>query len=201
MATLKLYGGRMGSSLRCHWTLEEAGAEYESVPVNMKEREHKQPKFLKLNPNGQVPVLIDGDFVLTESIAINHYIAEKFKPSLAGSTPVEKALVLQWGLWSGFNLQRYFGMLTRHHWTGVKDEKTMAEAKENLDRFIAVLEGALKEKGFLVGDHFTLADINASSVFTYNDRGDYDMSPYENTRKWLTSLRKRPSFKAARAEA
>lgn len=200
MNRLKLYGGRMGSSLRCHWAFAEAGVDYDNLHVNMREGEHKKEPFIGLNPNGQVPVLIDGDFVLTESIAINDYIAEKFKPILTGTTPTEKALVLQWSLWSGFNLQRYFNQLVGYRWTGVKDEKTIEEGKKGLDRFMPVLNKALKGKKFLVGDDLTLADINVCSVFTYNAQGDYDMSAYPHVNEWTEAMFKRSAYKTARAE-
>ena len=200
MNRLKLYGGRTGSSLRCHWAFIEAGVEYENLPLNMREREHKQEPFLKLNPNGQVPVLIDGDFVLTESIAINDYVAEKFMPALLGTNPEEKALVLQWSLWGGFNLQRYFGQLVNYRWTGVRDERTIEEGRKGLDRFIPVLDGALKGKKFLVGEKFTLADINVFSVLTYNASNDYDLSGFKHLTAWMEAMAGRPGYKTARAE-
>lgn len=200
MSTIQLYGGRMGSSLRCHWAFAEAGVEYENLHVNMREGEHKKEPFLKLNPNGQVPVLLDGDFVLSESIAINDYIAEKYKPELVGTTPEEKALVLQWSLWSGFNLQRYFNQLIGFRWTGVKDERVIEEGRKGLERFMPVLDQALNGVQFLVGNRFTLADINVCAVLTYNDQGDFDMASYPHVQQWMQAMYARPAFVLAKGE-
>ncbi len=200
MDVLKLYGGRMGTSLRCHWALAEAGVQYESVSLNMKEGEHKKEDFLKINPNGQVPAFMDGNFALFESLAINDYIAEKFQPELTGANPQEKALVMQWSVWSGVNLHRFLTQLISYRWTGAKDEKVMAEAKSGLDRFMPVLDKALEGKSFLVGEKLTLADINVAAVLTYNGSNDYDMSPYTNVEVWMNAMFARPAFKAAKEE-
>jgi len=200
MTALKLYGGRYGSSLRCHWALNEAGAEYETVALNMKEGEHKKPEFLAVNPNGQVPAMVDGEFKLFESLAINDYVAEKFMPGLTGSNAEEKALVLQWSIWSGVNLHHNFNKLISYRWTGMKDEKVMAEAKMALDRFMPVLEKALEGKSFLVGERFSLADINVCAILTYNKENDYDMTAYKNVIAWMNALMSRPAFKNATEE-
>jgi glutathione S-transferase len=200
MNGLKLYGGRSGTSLRCHWALAEAGVEYESAVLNMKEGEHKKEPFLKINPNGQIPALLDGDFALFESLAINHYIAEKFKPELLGTTLQDKALVLQWSVWSGVNLHHQLGNLVRYRWSGVKDENVMEEARKGLGRFMPVLEKALEGKKFLVGDKFSLAEINICAIMTYNAAGDFEMAPYKNVTAWMSAMLERPAFKAAKEE-
>src|SRR5262249_38873228 len=74
---MKLYGFGPTRSLRALWGLKELDADFEFVPVNLVAGEHKHPDFLRLNPAGKVPVLVDGDFVLTESAAIVLYLAEK----------------------------------------------------------------------------------------------------------------------------
>src|SRR5687768_17811500 len=66
---MKLYGFGPTRSLRALWGLKELGAEFEFIPVNLQAGEHQRPEFLALNPAGKVPVLVDGDFVLTESAA------------------------------------------------------------------------------------------------------------------------------------
>src|SRR5688500_180359 len=75
---MKLYEFGPTRSIRARWTLQELGVPFESVVVRLPEDEHKRPEFLKLNPAGKLPVLVDDDFVLTESAAIVRYLAEKF---------------------------------------------------------------------------------------------------------------------------
>ena len=64
------------SSGRCFWCLEEVQADYEAKAINFKDKEHKSEAFLKINPNGKVPALTDGDFSIWESTAINYYLAD-----------------------------------------------------------------------------------------------------------------------------
>src|SRR5207253_802989 len=84
--TMKLYEFAPTRSIRVRWTLQELGAEFESVTVNMIAGEHRRPEFLKINPAGKLPVLVDGDLVLTESVAIVLYLADKYPEK--GLSPV-----------------------------------------------------------------------------------------------------------------
>src|SRR5690606_21356404 len=74
---LKLYGSPPTRALRVIWLLNELGLEYERCPVDFMRGEARQAAFLALNPAAKVPVLVDGDIVLTESAAIQLYLAEK----------------------------------------------------------------------------------------------------------------------------
>ena len=74
---MKLYGFGPTRSLRALWGLKELDAEFEFVPINLLAGDHRRPDFLRLNPAGKVPVLVDGDLVLTESAAIVMYLAGK----------------------------------------------------------------------------------------------------------------------------
>src|ERR1700736_607296 len=94
---MKLYGFGATRSLRALWALRELDAEFEFVPVNLVAGEHGRPEFLRLNPSGKIPVLVDGDVVLTESAAIVMYLAEKYRAK--GLLPVnlnERAQVYRW---------------------------------------------------------------------------------------------------------
>src|SRR5689334_12872618 len=68
--SIKLYCPRLGSALRTHWVAAELGISYDSVPVDFSKAEHKSDAFLAINPMGQVPALVDGEFKLAESMAI-----------------------------------------------------------------------------------------------------------------------------------
>jgi len=94
---MKLYGLGPTRSIRALWGLLELGVEFEFVPVNLRAGEHRHPDFLRLNPAGKLPVLVDGDFVLTESAAIVLYLAEKY--SAKGLLPSDlkvRAQVYRW---------------------------------------------------------------------------------------------------------
>jgi glutathione S-transferase len=99
---MQLYEFAPTRSIRVRWTLQELGVEFESVTINLADGEHRRPEFLKLNPAGRLPVLIDDDFVLTESVAIVLYLAEKY--SHKGLLPIDlkqRAQVNRWLLFTG----------------------------------------------------------------------------------------------------
>ncbi len=75
---MQLYEFAFTRSIRARWTLQELGVDFEAISVNLFAGEALRPEFLKLNPAAKLPVLVDGDFVLTESAAIVLYLAEKF---------------------------------------------------------------------------------------------------------------------------
>src|SRR5262249_40551133 len=99
------YGATMGSSARTHWMLEEVGAPYEVKQVNLRDPALRSEDMAKVNPGGKIPCLADGDFKLFESMAINFYLAEKYKPELLPQDAAGRALAYQWSFWAITNLQ------------------------------------------------------------------------------------------------
>jgi len=103
---MKLYGFGPTRSLRALWGLRELDAEFEFVPVNLLKGEHKSPEFLRLNPAGKVPVLVDGDLVIAESAAIVLYLADKYRDkgllpaSLDARAHVYRRSAVRGGPWS-----------------------------------------------------------------------------------------------------
>lgn len=193
---IKLYGGRMGSALRNHWMLEELGVEYEQVPLNMREREHKKPEFLALNPTGQVPVLVDGDFVLSESMAINEYLGLKYGDGkLLGETPAQKAEAWKWSLWAYINMQPHFeeGLYQAF---GIRPENkdALAKSREAIQPYLEILEKHLEGKEYILGDKFSVADINASITLSYGKYVEIDLSKFPNITAWLNRLLARPTY-------
>ncbi|UUZ74851.1 glutathione S-transferase [Polaromonas sp. P1(28)-13] len=75
---MKLYFNPKSRAVIAKWMLDECGASYDIVPIDFQKREHKTPEFLKINPAGKLPALVDGDARLFETAAIGLYLAEKF---------------------------------------------------------------------------------------------------------------------------
>ncbi len=98
---MRLYEFGPTRSIRVRWTLQELGVDFESVTINLVTGEHHRPEFLKINPAGKLPVLVDGDLVLTESAAIVLYLAEKYPDK--GLIPAglqQRAQVYRWLLFA-----------------------------------------------------------------------------------------------------
>lgn len=195
---ISLYGSPRSSAGRCFWCLEEIGISYQHVPVDMKNREHKSNSFLAINPNGKVPALVDGDIQLFESMAINFYLADKYKPDLLGTSSKEKALTYQWSFWALSELQDpMIQILIQKIFVpeGKKDQNLIDKKFTELPPLFKVLEIALSDKKYLAGPDFTLADINAGSVAQIAAMIDFDLNPYPLVKAWLAALDDRPASK------
>lgn len=165
---IKIYGILKSRAARPVWTAEELGIPYELVPVHYAEAEVKSTAYLALNPNGQVPTLIDGDLVLFESLAIDLYLAKKYRAAgLWGADDHEEARILQWTLWAATEAEPLARQWFRHTAFLPPEARVPAMADAaltNLRTRFAVLEHTLRSADHLVGDRFTVADLNVAAV-------------------------------------
>jgi glutathione S-transferase len=200
MANISVYGSPFGTSFRVHWMLKELDLPYEHKPLNMAAGEHKTAEYLALNPMGQVPVIVVDDVVLTESIAITHYLAAKFKPELLGATLEDQAHALRFSVWNMLNLNPHFGMLARPTWSGQPLAPEVLESTlAGLAKYLPILEERLNGQEWIVGNMFSIADIDLRATFAYGEAANFDFSPYPNIEAWLKRTSERPSFIAAKS--
>ncbi len=199
---INIYGSPKSSAGRCFWCLEEAGVEYETRSIDFSAGEHKSEAFLQINPNGKVPALQDGDFVIWESLAISNYIADAYKPELLGSSPQERGQVSQWSIWSVADLQvpmiQAFIQLVFVP-EPRRDADIIAKAFEKIPPMLATLENSLSDKAFLVADRFTLADLNCAFVVGICDDIKFDLSEYSNINQWRARIEERQGTQRYRA--
>ena len=197
--SIKIYGPRFGSSLRCHWTLAELGTAYEAMPVDFASAEHKSPAYLKINPAGQGPALSDGDFCLAESLAICSYVIDKAGSDLGGRTPQERARAWHWSLWTLLNAQPPLGTLASPVFTNKPlSAEVEAKAKSDAARHLAVLEGHLATSPYVAGDAFTVGDVNVASSLGYAAMAKFDLSPNAAISAWFAKVTARPAYAKAR---
>jgi glutathione S-transferase len=192
---IQLYGSPMSSAGRCLWLLEEAGVAYERKDVNLRDPEARARYAAEVFAGGKIPYLIDGEVRLFESMAINGYLAAKYKPELLPTDLHSRALVDQWSYWAITNLQPHAYKVLMHTSFYPEDQRNPAEAEAGrvgCGRFLAQLEQAI-EGEYLVGDSFTLADLNCGSAVNVALRADAQAGP--RTSAWMQRLRARPAFK------
>ena len=97
--SLRIYGVARTRAFRALWIAHELGLAYEHLPVEIGDAGARTPEFLALNPNGRLPVIVDGDFVLWESLAITLYLAKKYSAGRLQPNLLEAdAQTLQWSL-------------------------------------------------------------------------------------------------------
>ncbi|MBX2869500.1 MAG: glutathione S-transferase family protein [Acidiferrobacterales bacterium] len=161
---LKLFGLYPSRSNRVQWALEESGAPYEFYHLDFAAGESKSPEFLALNPGGKIPVLQDGELVLTESGAICSYLGDKFPDT--GLTPAagteERAKYDQWMFFVQSELEQPMWTKAKHKFAIPKKyrvEGLGATVEWEFQQALAVLSGGIGDKQCILGDQFTMADI------------------------------------------
>ena len=194
--SITLYGTAMSRAARCLWALEETGLPYEHVKTVMG-RDTGKPEFLKINPNGRVPALVDGDVTLFESLAINTYLAKKAGGPLAPKDLAEDAAVQQWSLWAMTETEKPL-LRALFHSLGImgcpKDPAVVAECMAELERPFKVLDAHLAGRDWLLGDRFTIADLNVAAVLSWAKTGRLDLSRYPNLKRWLDACLDRSAY-------
>ena len=159
---MKLYEFGPTRSIRVRWTLQELGVPFEATTVNMLAGEHKSPAFLKINPAGKLPALVDGDLMLTESIAIVLYLAEKYpEKGLIPAGLAQRAELYRWLLFAATELEQPLWRIARHTNVYPEEKRLSAEvalAREDFKPMAAVLEEHLKGRQFVMGKSVTVAD-------------------------------------------
>ncbi|AJX13993.1 MULTISPECIES: glutathione S-transferase family protein [Burkholderia] len=159
---MKLYGFAGTRSQRALWGLKELDADFEFISVNLLEGEHKRPEFLRLNPAGKVPVLVDGDLVIPESAAIVLYLADKYpQKALLPVDLAARAQAYRWVMFAVTELEQPLWRITRHTMLYPPDKRLPADialAREDFVNMAAILDRHLDGRAFIVGDALTVAD-------------------------------------------
>jgi glutathione S-transferase len=159
---MKLYEFAPTRSIRARWTLQELGVEFEAVTVNLLAGEQRSAAFLAINPAGKVPALVDGDLVLSESIAIVLYLAEKYpEKGLIPRDLAARAQLMRWLLFTTTELEQPLWRISRHTFIYPEDKRLPADVALARDEFAAmakVVEQHMEGREFVVGDSVTVAD-------------------------------------------
>ena len=197
---LRIYGAPRSRALRTLWMVGELGLEYEHKQYLPRAPETRTPEFRALNPNGRVPVIDDDGFILSESMAINFYLAKKHKSPLYPSDPKNEALALQWSLWETDRLDRQLVNYVRHasELPAAERKADIAESmwKEVVESF-DVLETALSKSQWLAGPQFSVGDLNVAGALY---RALFlDTAKWPHVKAWLNRCWDRPAAKRARA--
>jgi glutathione S-transferase len=183
---IKLYGIPRSRAMRPLWMLEELGLPYEHVKVSFV-NETRKPEFLRLNPNGHIPVLQDGDLVLWESLAINLYLARKYDKGLWPKSIEGEAKAYQWSIWAMTELEEPLLTVLLNRAFLPENQRDAKKADDAAERFktpLKVLEGQLTGD-YLGGRDFTVSDLNVASVLSWAPLGGLDLSIAPKSQAWL----------------
>lgn len=208
MATL--YGVFRSRASRPIWLLYELGEDFTHVPVIQAYRlpqasapdaplNTTSAEFLQVNPIGQIPAYVEGDLTLTESLAITNHIARTRGGALGARTPAEQALIDQWSLLAVTAVET--PALEILNVQGAGGDKTpegqgaIAINAEKLRRPLKRLEAHLAAHSHLVGDRFTVADLNLAECLRYAQGHPSLLAEFPSVKAWLERCQSREAFK------
>src|SRR5271170_1479565 len=199
--SLRIYGIARTRAFRALWMAEELAVPYEHLPIEIGEVGARSPEFRSLNPNGRLPFIVDGDFALFESMAITLYLAKKYSTGqLYPSLLRDEALAWQWSFWAISEVDRGVNIWSLHAVRLPPAERNAALREEAL-KVIAtpfkVLDAAVAQQPYLLGDAFTVADLNVAAVISR--AVDMDLSASLHLKAWLVRCLERPAARSALA--
>jgi glutathione S-transferase len=201
---LKIYGIPRSRAFRTLWMAKELGLEYENIAINpMGGGETRTHEFLAINPNGHVPAIDDDGFVLWESMAINLYLAKKHsRGSLYPIRFEDEAKTWQWSFWGMTEIERPVLTALFHRAILPEDQRDAALAErceKEMGRPLMVLDSACAASPYLLGEHFTVADLNVASILSWARPARIDLSHVPKLADWLKRCAERPAASEARA--
>jgi glutathione S-transferase len=192
---MKLYEFGPTRSIRVRWTLQELGVPFDAEVVNLVAGEAQSPAFLKLNPAGKLPVLVDGDLVLTESVAIVVYLADKYpEKRLLPAEPGQRAQAYKWLLFAATELEQPLWRIAKHTVIYPEDKRLPADidlAREEFTAMARVAEAHMDGRDYVVGDKVSVADfVLAYTLDWANEVGLLEEFP--RLRRYFERLYQRP---------
>ncbi len=201
MAKLKIYGTPRSRAFRTMWLAAELGLDYDNIPIDTT-GQSREPSFLAINPNGHIPTIDDNGFILWESMAINLYLAKKHGLGSLYPTALEdEARAWQWSFWGLTELERHVLNAMFHRAIYPEDKRDLASADESeraMQGPLKVLDGAVSKTPYLVGNDFTVADLNVASILSWARPARIDFGPFPKAADWLSRCAMRPAAKTAR---
>lgn len=201
---MKLYEFGPTRSIRARWILQELAIDFEAASVDLPARRHRTPEFLELNPAGKIPVLVDGDLVLSESVAIVLYLAEKHRDR--GFIPLDPQLradMYRWILFAVTELEQPLWRIAKHTTIFPEQDRIPADvalARREFLPMAAVLENHMKGRDYVVGDRLTAADFIIAYTVDWADVVDL-LGECPTLRSYLARMYARPRAPQRIAEA
>lgn len=203
---ITIYGVYRSRATRPLWVLHELGLEFTHVPVIQAYRlsdpraedaplNTMSPAFLAIHSLAQIPVMVEDDLVLTESMAIATYIARRHGGLLGPQGEVEAAQTMQWALFAATALEGPALEILRAP-ASEEGEEVVRRAAEQLRRPLAWLEQHLAGRAFMVGERFTVADVNAAECLRYAQGHATLLAEFPAVKRWLEGCQARPAFQA-----
>jgi len=203
--SLTFYYAPMSTASVTSLVLAELDIPHERVRVDITKGGTRTPEFLKLNPNGKVPVIVHDGTVIFESCAITMYLGETFGAAkkIYPEAGPRRGEAMKWIAWSNVTFGEAIGRWARNtkEWVPAeqRNEKAGALARKEIDDSLGIVDGALQGKRFLAGD-YTLADAHLRSFVDWASYLSIDMSSYQHLQAWAARCAERSGYQRLAAE-
>jgi glutathione S-transferase len=206
---MRLYVHRLSpNALKTMITAEYCGLPVELIDVDLGGGEQRGDAYRAINPNGRVPALVDGDFVLWESNAIMQYIADKAgERAIWPDDPLARADIGRWQFWDSAHLApatrpfQWEYLFKAMLGLGDPDEAVIAAADAPMRGCAEVLEGVLSNQPYLTGEQLTLADIALASTLIYAEPARMPLADYSALQRWRQRVVSLPAWLAVQPPA
>jgi glutathione S-transferase len=184
--------------------LEEVGKPYQLIEKSTRSDDLQSAEYLRLNPNARIPTLVDGDLVLWESMAINLYLAQKYEGPMHYVGPEVLGLAAQWSFWAMLETEALLLDLLTHRAVLPEFARDPSYAERDellLKKPLGVLNDALAGRDYLVGNRFTVADLNVASILVWGKMARLNLSNHTEVARWLDACLARPAYGRVRERA
>ena len=202
--SLTFYYSPMSTATVTHLVLEELGVAYEKVRMDISKGATKTPEYMKLNPNAKVPCVVHDGTPIWESAALTMYLGETFgvDNKLYPAPCPQRGEAMKWIAWANVTLVDPVYRIGRNTEWAPEDQRNAnaaAQATKDLHELLAILDGALDGKPYLVGD-YTLADTHVHAFTDWLRHMKTDFSAFKNIQAWSERCVARAAYKTVMAE-
>jgi glutathione S-transferase len=198
--SLTFYYAPLSTASITELVLEELGVPCEKVKLDIKQGDTKKPDFLKLNPNGRVPVIVHDGTAIWESAAITLYLGETFgvQKNLYPAPGAKRGEAMTWVIWANVTLGEAVGRMARNTMSWIPADQQNAKAgevaKKDMFACLRILDDALEGKQYLLGAEYTLVDTHINSFVDWLRYMKVDVAAFERINAWSTRCAARPAY-------
>jgi len=199
---ITLFSSPTPNGYRASIMLEETGLAYRASPIDLKNGDHKSPAFLRVNPTGRTPAIVDDEtaepepFALAETLAIALYLAEK-SGRLLPDKPTSRALAYQWAatVISGFGAATP-GIFFARQLGEQSHSKIIAKFFADIRNYLGAMDLHLENNAYLSGADFSFADAMAIPTIAVSLKTfEVDLAPFASVVRWRDTVLDRPAVK------
>ena len=193
---ITLYGHSYSRAHRVLWMLKELDLPFVHTPTEFRDGSTHKADYLAVNPNGRVPALIDEGQPFFESLAINLYLARKYGSEIAPQSFIEEGLATQWSLWAATEVEKPLLLASANLLLFAPESRDPAELAvmlKKLDRPFKVIDAHLAGQRYLLGERFTVADLNVAALMTLIPICGVPIGAYPHFAEWLSRCIERPA--------